>query len=78
MWNLETSLPTRSRGLYSPRERPVVPRVARDLDVGVHHLLDELPDHRTQHIRARRGQGLLELGVRNRHNVTWPPRLLRL
>src|SRR6185437_11466822 len=39
-------------------------------DVGVHHPLGELPDHRAQHVRARRGQGLLELRAGNRHNVT--------
>jgi hypothetical protein len=44
--------------------------VARDLDVGVHHPLGELPDHRAQYIRARRRQGLLELRTGNRHNVT--------
>jgi hypothetical protein len=51
------------------RDLPVA-RVARDLDIGVHHPLGELPDHLPQHVRARRCQGLLELGARNGHNVT--------
>jgi len=64
------SVPARvshSRRRYPLRETtPVradlsVARVARDLDVGVHHLLGELPDYRLQHVRARRRQGLLEL-----------------
>ena len=73
------SVPARvshSRRRYPLRETtPVradlsVARVARDLDVGVHHLLGELPDYRLQHVRARRRQGLLELRAGNRHNVT--------
>jgi len=52
------------------RDLPV-PGVAADLDIRVHHPLGELPDHLPQHVRARRCQGLLELGAGNRHNVTY-------
>src|SRR4029077_2261781 len=54
-------------------------RVTPDLHVRVHHPLGEPADHLPQHIRARRSQGLLEPGARNRHNVTYvhfaPPSL---
>ena len=42
---------------------------ARRLDLGVHHLLGERPDHLPQQVRARRGQGLLERVARHGHNV---------
>ena len=54
----------------SGRDLPV-PRTAHLLDVRVHHLLREPPDHLTQQIRARRCQGLLELHARNRHNIPY-------
>ena len=57
-------------GIHPVRRDLPVARVARHLDVGVHHPLGELADHRPQQIRARRRQGLLELGARNGHNVT--------
>ena len=57
-------------GVHPVRRDLPVPGVARDLDVGVHHPLGELPDHRTEQVRARRCQGLLELRAGNRHNVT--------
>ena len=57
-------------GVHPVRADLPVPRIARDLDVGVHHPLGELPDHRAQQVRARRCQGLLELRAGNRHNVT--------
>ena len=74
--------PARSPGVLLPAPVPVagvhpvrrdlpVPRVAADLDVGVHHPLGELPDHLPQHIRARRCQGLLKQHAGNRHNVTY-------
>ena len=62
--------PVAVAGVHPVRGHLPVPRVAADLDVGVHHPLGELPDHRPQHIRARRYQGLLELRAGNRHNVT--------
>src|SRR5581483_12106997 len=52
------------------RAHLAVRRAAADLDLGVHHLLGERPDHLPQHVRARRRQGLLELRAGNRHNVT--------
>src|SRR6185437_14257637 len=63
--------PVAVAGVHPVRRDLAVPRVARDLDVGVHHPLGELPDHLPQHVRARRCQGLLELRAGNRHNVTY-------
>jgi hypothetical protein len=39
------------------RDLPV-PGFAADLDVRVHHPLGELPDHRSQHVRARRARAV--------------------
>jgi class I lanthipeptide synthase len=43
----------------------------RRLDLGVHHLLRERPDHLPQHVRPSRGQGLLERVTRNGHNANF-------
>ena len=62
--------PVAVAGVHPVRRDLPVARVAADLDVGVHHLLGELPDHRPQQVRARRRQRLLERVTRNGHNVT--------
>jgi hypothetical protein len=63
--------PVAVAGVDPLRAHLPVARAAPHLHLGIHHLLGEPADHLPQHIRARRCQRLLELGARNRHNVTY-------